>query len=78
MRLNITFPIGVTCAPFNISLIDDVLSEDNETFNISILEESLPFGVILDDPDKTTVTIVENDCKYIRSYVVKSGVHLVS
>ena len=67
MILNITFPIGVTCVSFNISLIDDVLSEDNETFNITILEESLPFGVILDDHDKTTVTIVENDCEYIRS-----------
>ena len=65
MRLNITFPIGVTCAPFDIPIMDDMLSEDNETFNIVIMEESLPFGIILDDPDNTTVTIVDNDCKYI-------------
>ena len=61
--MNVTFPVGVTCASFDIPLIDDVLSEGDETFNIVILEESLPFGVTLDDAN-TTVTIIENDCKY--------------
>ena len=60
--LNVTFPVGVTCASFDIPLIDDTLSEGNETFNIVILEESLPFGVTRDDAT-TTVTIIENDCK---------------
>ena len=74
MAINVTFPVGVTCAPFDIPIIDDTLSEGNETFDIVILEDSLPFGVVFDDADKsTTVTIIENDCKYIVLKILNQG-----
>ena len=74
---NITFPAGVTCASFDVPIINDVLSEIDETFDIIIMRDSLPFGVILSDQDRTTITIDDNDgkgiakthylpCKYIR------------
>ena len=61
--LNITFPAGTTCAPFDIPIVDDILSEANETFTISIINSSLPFGLKLEGPDNAVLTIVDNDCK---------------
>ena len=77
LRSNITFLSGVICASFDVPIINDELSEIDETFDIKITRDSLPFGVILGDHDRTTVTIDDNDgkgiakthylpCKYIR------------
>jgi len=65
MMYNVTFPAGVTCASFDIPINDDMISEDYETFDITIMELSLPYGVILGGTDKATVTIVDNDSKQI-------------
>ena len=63
-RLNITFPAGVKCAPFDIPIINDDKSENDETFSVEILRNSLPFGVNLGEQDKADVTIIDNDCKF--------------
>ena len=63
--LYITFPAGTTCAPFDIPIIDDIHSEANETFTVSIMNSSLPFGLRLEDPNNAVLTIVDNDCKCI-------------
>ena len=60
-KLNITFPAGVTCSSFDVPIIDDELSESNETFDIAIVKESLPYGVVFGDTERTTVTIADND-----------------
>ena len=63
MIYNVTFPTGATCASFVVPIIDDAISESNETFDIIIMETSLPFGVKLDDSNRTRVTILDNDGK---------------
>ena len=58
---NITFPAGVTCHTFEVDIINDRLSEDDETFHIIIMNESLPYGVSIGDHGRTTVAIQDND-----------------
>ena len=59
---SVTFPAGVTNVPFNISIIDDNIFEENENFTLTI-NSSLPTGVMVGNPDQATVTIVDNDRK---------------
>ena len=67
--LNVTFPAGATCASFDVTIIDDELSEKDEQFNIVVMKNSLPFGV--NAGDKTIVTIEDNDGKYYTMNNVK-------
>ena len=59
----VTFPAGTNCSSVNIPINNDSISEDNETFNISILIMSLPFGIKLGGIDEAEVVITDNDCK---------------
>ena len=47
---------------FSISINDDNIFEENEKFTLTIYQ-SLPTGVMVGNPDQTTVTIVDNDRK---------------
>jgi len=69
MVYNVTFPTGATCASFDIPISDDSDPEDNETFDITIMELSLPYGVERGGTDKATVTIVDNDSKWLHNYM---------
>ena len=62
-----TFPAGVTRASFSITLIDDDVLEDRETFNLIIAEDSLPENVTLGIPYLTEVTIfnIGGSSKYV-------------
>ena len=57
----VTFPVGTSCSSFNISIRDDLESEDDESFNITIVDMSLPYGTELGDNFTTDVVIVDND-----------------
>ena len=57
---NVKFPSEETSVSFNITINNDTLLEDNETFNLIITEESLPKYVILGKINITEVTIVNN------------------
>ena len=60
----VTFPIGTTMVPFNVSIIDDMIFEGNEDFMLTIDPTSLPpTGVSVGSPDQTTMTIVDDDRK---------------
>ena len=59
---SVTFPAGVTTVPFNITINDDNIFEENEDFTLTI-NSSLPTGVMVGNPGQATVTIVDNDCK---------------
>ena len=61
MRYLVTFPAGTNCSSFDIPIINDALSEDDESFSVTILEMSLPFGTRLGDSNMTEVVIVDND-----------------
>ena len=54
---------NMTYVTFNISIIDDVVFEPNETFNLTITDTGLPNGVMVGYPGQATVTIVVDDCK---------------
>ena len=67
---NVTFPVGSTNASFDIVIINDSVSEDNETFNISII--SITNGHIVGTPGVATVTIIDTTSKYFaRHHIYK-------
>lgn len=54
----------MTTASFDVPIINDSVSEDNENFDLILTNNSnLPDGVILDIDNKATVTIVDDDGK---------------
>ena len=59
----VTISAGETSSSLNISINDDNILEENETFvlNISLHDNC----VVLGSPSETTVTIVANDGKVI-------------
>ena len=54
----VIFPAGTSCSSFDIPIIDDIESEDDETF---IVDMSLPFGTRLGDNITADVVIEDND-----------------
>jgi len=59
----VRFLAGVTSVTFDIPINDDSILEANENFMLIIHQPSLPEGVIVDEPDEATVTIVDNEGK---------------
>ena len=59
----VTFPAGVTDVPFNVSINDDMISEANEDFTLTIDPSSLPTGGTVGIPGSAVVTIIDNDRK---------------
>ena len=60
-RHSVTFPAGVTSVSFNINITDDGLFEGPEVFNLAIPSSSLPSNVFLRNPNRATVTIVDDE-----------------
>ena len=56
-ELTVTFTPGVTAVQFNISIIDNDLTEG---FMLSINPETLPPGAYLGDPYSVVVDIIDN------------------
>ena len=57
------FSAEVKIVSFDIPIIDDNILEDNETFLVAINSDSLPSSITLGSIDKTTVTIVDDECE---------------
>ena len=55
----------MTKASFNVSIIDDNISESNEDIQIKIAITSLPSTVSISNPGQATIIIVDNDGKII-------------
>ena len=62
---NVTIPTGQTGVSFDISITDDNILEINESFNLVITPESLPFLVSRGIPGMVLVTIMNNDGKQL-------------
>jgi len=62
---NVTFPAGKTSVLLNVSINDDNILEEEEFFDLTIDSDSLPNRVTVDSQYESTVTIVDNDGKYI-------------
>jgi len=60
---NVTFPAGVTAKSLNVTIVDDNILENNETFNLRISSQ-LPNRVNLNNTNQITVTIEDNDGEY--------------
>ena len=60
---NYTFHAGSICASpdIDIAINDDMISEDEESFHIRIIPNTLPFGVISGGP--ALILINDNDSK---------------
>ena len=61
----VQFNAGDSRVSFNVSVNDDKILEGNETFNLTINAFSLPSSITVDNPGQTTVTIVDNDGKFV-------------
>ena len=66
---NYTFHAGSTCASpdADITITDDMESEQEEAFKISIIEYTLPFGVKALGP--ATIIINDNDSKLFNLHI---------
>ena len=60
---NITFQAGTTSVPFNVSITDDNILEDDENFLLTVDLSLLPDNITASDPYQATVTIVDKDGK---------------
>ena len=52
-----------TEAMLSVSIINDNTLEEDENFGLSIIKSSLPSRVTVDDLDKATVNILDDDGK---------------
>ena len=59
----VTIPAGQNDVTFSVSITDDNIHEESETFNLIIDESSLPGGVTSSNSNTVTVTIMDDDCK---------------
>ena len=69
----VTIPAGMTSVPFDIPITDDGVLEGNEDFMLTINPSPLPTDVSVGTPDQATVTIVDNNRKFIYIIVVETN-----
>ena len=62
---HITFPVGETHFLLNVTIVNDNVLENNETFNLTINSFSLPDNVKVGDPGQATVIIKDDDGMFI-------------
>lgn len=61
--VTVVFHPGEVEKTFSVKLVDDPYYEGPESFNIMILDISLPFGVQLGAPQSSVVTILDDESK---------------
>ena len=61
---SVTFLAGETRRSFNVTITDDTVGEENEIFFLSIDQSLPPSSVSIGNHSRTTVTILDNDCKF--------------
>jgi len=61
---NVTFPANLTSRVIDIPICDDIVLEEDEEFNVSIISNSLPDNVINGSVDQSTISIADNDGEY--------------
>lgn len=60
---NVTFNSMMNESQIDIPVCDDIVLEDNETFHLTIVSDSLHDNVTNGNPNQVTVTIIDNDRK---------------
>ena len=74
---NVTFPAGTSCSSFDIPILDDDTSEDDEIFRVTIMDMSLPFGTILGD-DITADVVIEDDDSELTCLLSILNIHVIA
>ena len=57
--LSVIIPVGHTIVPVNVTMLLDNICEGVETFNLSFIEESLPYGFRLEGSRSAAVIILD-------------------
>ena len=60
----VTIPKGESSKTFNISIMNDMLEENDETFTVTLTSIGLPEGISHKN-ETATITILNDDCKYL-------------
>ena len=60
---SVMFAAAVTKSSFGVNILGDDILEHNETIQLNIMMSSLPKRVIVGNPNQSTITIIDNDCK---------------
>ena len=70
---NVIFPAGVTSVSFNIIINNDTVLEYNETFNLTIINGSLPKNFIVGEIYITEVTILSDGSSGTTTNIIASA-----
>ena len=65
---SITFSAGMTTASFDIIIIDDSFTEENEQFYLTIDPLTLSSDVMFDNLNAAVITIVDDDGELFINY----------
>ena len=65
---SVTFPAGMTTASFDIIIIDDSFTEENEQFYLTIDPLTLSSDVMFDNLNAAVITIVDDDGELFINY----------
>ena len=63
-QMRVVIPAGHSRVSFDLTILDDMIIEDTESFRLSIIDVSLPHNVSVGSIESTTVYILDNDCKF--------------
>ena len=64
-QITVIIPAGRTSVSFDVTILDDIIiEEDIESFQLSIVDVSLPHDVSVGSIQNATVNIIDDDCKY--------------
>ena len=70
---SVKFDAGITEATLNVSIVDDNILEESEKFYLAVNVPSLPDKVSVSDRGQATVTIVDDDGKYMHTTYIIEG-----
>ena len=73
----VVFPVGQTHALLNITICNDEILERNKKFSLTINSSTLPNNINLGDPFQTTVTIMDDDGKYVYIHCIDKHTYSV-
>jgi len=65
---NVIIPAGHTSVSFDVPIIDDIILEDDENFNLGIICKSLPNFFSRGNPSVATIIIMNDDGKQFIHY----------
>ena len=68
---NVTFPASVIGGVIDIPVCNDIVLEEDELFNISVVSQSLADNVTVGSVNEATVVIVDDDRKFIVHVVIQ-------